>query len=67
MEEFLDFLGSVLLGAVICFLIIGFVYITCEIINRADLMNTEKKIEMLQEKNLLTNETIDILIKEIQM
>jgi hypothetical protein len=67
MDDFLDFLESVLLGAVICFLVIGFVFITCEIVNRADLINTEKKIEMLQEKNLLTNETIDILIKEIQI
>ena len=67
LDDFLDFIKGLGLGVLIIGITAILIFVIGAMVSYINLYNTEKKIDMLQEKGLLTNEAIEALIEEVQL
>ena len=67
LDDFLDFIKGLGLGVLIIGITAIFLLVIGAMVSYINLFHAEKKIDMLQEKGLLTNEAIEALIEEVQL
>ena len=62
-----DFLYCLVIAFTIVAVLLGFIVGTAYIVEMVKLNMLNKKIEILQEKDLITNETMQVLIQDLKL
>ena len=67
MEDFKEFLYCLVIGFAIVAVLLSVIAGMAYIVEMVELNMLNKKIEILQEKDLITNETMQVLIQDLKL